>query len=83
MPMMNWGNHGIGWGMGFGWFFMLLFWVLVVLGIAYIIRMISERSGTGPKREESALDILENRYAKGEISKEQFESMKSDLTKNR
>ncbi len=78
--MMNWGNYGMGWGMGFGWFFMILFWVLVILGIVYLFRMISERTGT-QKREESALDILEKRYAKGEIGKEEFERMKSDLSK--
>ncbi len=79
--MMNWGNYGMGSGMGFGWFFMILFWALVILGIVYLFKMISERTGTGQKREESALDILEKRYAKGEIGKEEFERMKSDLSK--
>ncbi len=79
--MTNWGNYGMGWGMGLGWFFMILFWVLVILGIVYLIKLISERTGTGQKREESALDILEKRYAKGEIGKEEFERMKTDLSK--
>ncbi len=79
--MMNWGNYGMGWGFGFGWFFMILFWVLVIFGVVYIIKMISERTGKRHNREESALDILEKRYAKGEISKEEFEKIKSDLTK--
>ncbi len=79
--MMNWGNYGMGWGFGFGWFFMILFWVLVIFGVVYIIKMISEGRGKGHNREESALDILEKRYAKGEISKEEFEKIKSDLTK--
>lgn len=76
--MMNWGNYG--WGMGFGWIFMVLFWALVILGIVYIVQAISRRAGqAGPV--ESALDILKKRYAKGEITKEEFERMKDDLLK--
>ncbi len=75
---MHWGDYGM--GMGFGWFFMILFWVLVILGVVYIIKAISERTGSRQKGE-SALDILEKRYAKGEITREEFEKMKSDLTK--
>lgn len=76
---MHWGDYG--WGMGFGWLFMLVFWVLVILGVVYIFKTISERTGTGQKGE-SALDILKKRYAKGEINKEEFEKMKNDLTKS-
>lgn len=70
--MMPWGNYG--WGMGFGWLFMMLFWVLVVLGVIYIITLIGTR-----KKEETALDILEKRYARGEISREEFEEKKKDI----
>lgn len=73
--MMHW---DYGWGMGFGWVFMVLFWVLVVLGIAYFIRVVT----TGAKKEtggDTALDILKKRYAKGEITKEEFEKIKNDL----
>ncbi len=76
--MMNWGNYG--WGMGFGWMFMVLFWALVILGIMYIVQTISRRPGQGP--EEKPLDILKKRYAKGEITKEEFERMKDDLLKS-
>ena len=34
--MMNWGNYG--WGMGFGWIFMIIFWVLMILGIVFIVQ---------------------------------------------
>jgi putative membrane protein len=76
---MHWDHGwGMGWGMGFGWVFMIFFWVLVVLGIVYFIRIVM----TGTKKETSgdtALDILKKRYAKGEITKEEFEKIKNDL----
>ena len=78
---MYWSNYGWGWGMGFGWFFMVIFWVLVILGIVYLIKVIT---GIGKKeeKEETAIDILNKRYAKGEISKEEFDRMKEDLRKD-
>lgn len=77
--MMHWGDYG--WGMGFGWLFMVLFWALVILGVVFIFKMISERSRPAEKGE-TALDILKKRYAKGEITKEEFEKMKDDLLKS-
>jgi putative membrane protein len=73
--MMHW---GYGWGMGFGWVFMIFFWVLVILGVVYVIKSVMP----GAKKEkagETALDILKKRYAKGEITKEEFERIKNDL----
>ncbi len=77
--MMHWGNYSWGWGMGFGWLFMIVFWGLVVLGIVYIIKMIA---GGGPKNKETALDLLKKRYAKGEITKEEYERIKDDILKH-
>lgn len=73
---MFWGNHE--WGMGFGWFFMVAFWILVVLGIIYLIKVIAGDAKKG-EREETALDILKKRYARGEINKEEFEEKKKNL----
>jgi putative membrane protein len=70
-----------GWGMGFGWLFMVLFWALVIVGVVFIFKMISDRSRPAEKGE-TALDILKKRYAKGEITKEDFERMKDDLMKS-
>ncbi len=65
-----------GWEMGIGWIFMLLFLVFVIVGVMALIRwLIGGSSG----KESRALDILKERYAKAEITKEQFEHMKRDI----
>lgn len=77
---MMWdGFGGMGWGwVGLGMVHMLLFWVLVILGILALARWLAggPRADDGPAR---AIEILKARYARGEISKEQFEQMKRDI----
>lgn len=81
---MHWGNYewGMwhGWGMGFGWLFMVIFWILVILGIAYFVRLIAGGSKK-EKKDDTAIGILKKRYAKGEITKDEFEKMRDDLKK--
>jgi putative membrane protein len=77
--MMQWGTYG--WGMGFGWIFMIIFWVLVFLGVVYFVQAATKR-GKGRGLKEMPLDILKKRYAKGEITKEEFERMKDDIMKS-
>mgnify|MGYP001566718740 CR=1 FL=1 len=74
--MMQWGDYG--WGRGFGWLFMAIFWILIILGIVYLVKLIAG----GEKRTigDTAIDILKKRYANGEISKEEFEEKKKDLS---
>jgi len=64
-----------------GFIGMIAFWALVVAGIIWLVRNVSSDAGRGPATHghESPLDILKSRYAKGELSKEQFESMKKDI----
>ncbi len=64
--------------MWFGWLFALLFWILIILGIIYLIKQIKENTGKVEKGE-APIEILKRRYAKGEISKEEFDRMKDDL----
>ena len=75
--MMHWDNYG--WGMGFGWVFMIVFWALVVLGVFYVFQAVMRSTGKAGGKEP--LDIVKKRYAKGEISREEFERMKDDLKK--
>lgn len=78
--MMNdWNNFG-GWGMGFGFIFMLLFWGLVILGIAALIRwLMTQSSSSRSSRDKSPLEIVQERYARGEIDREEYEQKKRDL----
>lgn len=80
---MMWGDAGMGWGMGwgvFGMIHMVLWWVLIIVAIIVLLKWIGRlRVGPGEKREDSAMRILREFYARGEISKEVFEQRKRDL----
>jgi putative membrane protein len=63
------------WGMGFGWLFGL---GLIIVFIWLIIRVMNHDSFYRGHRN-SALDVLKERYAKGEINKEEFEEKRKDI----
>jgi len=71
-------GDGIGWGMGFGGFSMVIFWGLIIFGIVAIIRWISGNSRDQP-RQKTALDILQERYARGEIDEQEYQQKRRDL----
>jgi putative membrane protein len=58
---------------------MWLFWLLIIVGVVWLIESSSRGSAVSTPASESPLDILKRRYAKGEINKEQFEEMKNTL----
>ncbi|KKW33138.1 MAG: hypothetical protein UY76_C0008G0011 [Candidatus Uhrbacteria bacterium GW2011_GWA2_52_8d] len=67
--------------MSFGWIFMVLWWVLIIAGIVALIKWFMTQSpGTG-HHKQSSLEILKERYARGEVDKKEFEEMKKNLTK--
>ena len=74
----------MGFGMGYsGFFFMALFWiVIVVAGIWLVSNLFPKNDSSSPSsgsNGESALDILKKRYAHGELTKEEYESMRYEI----
>lgn len=66
----------MGFGMGFGWIISI---ILIAVGIWVVIRLNQNQNNKGDSLDQDPLEILKNRYARGEISKAEFERMKNDL----
>lgn len=94
VPLAYGRGYGYGWSMGpwmmggFGGFGfpmmgigMLLFWVLIIGGSVWLVQSLARGTGNSASapQGESLFEILKSRYAKGEITKEQFEQMKREL----
>lgn len=74
---MQYGMMDYGYGMMASWGILgFIFWILVLIGLVLLIKYLWEG---GARKEESALEILKRRYAKGEISKEEFEEKKKEM----
>jgi putative membrane protein len=83
--MMGW--QGYGYGYGFNWIgaiirvlLFIVFLGLIVFGVYYLISR-GRPATSGPATLGRSLEILKERYAKGEITKEEYERMKQELTK--
>lgn len=77
--MMMWdGTMGWHW---LGWFGMVIFWLLIILlvlgALKYLRSNASDRAGA--ERGKTAMEHLEEAYAKGEISREEFLQKREDL----
>ncbi|MBU4220414.1 MAG: SHOCT domain-containing protein [Euryarchaeota archaeon] len=71
-------GYGNGMGSGIMGILWLIFWILIIIGLVLLIKYLWEGSGARME-QESALEILKKKYARGEINKEEFEEKKKDL----
>ncbi len=73
----------IGFGMGFGLLFLVLIFGGVILMALWLVKSLfpasQKPSGFPTEGEPTAQEILERRYARGELTREQYELMKLDL----
>ncbi len=63
--------------MWFGMLLMALFWVALIVGVVLVVKWLMGQGGAS--REDSALDNLNKRYARGVIDRQEFEERKRDL----
>ena len=76
--MWNNGYRMIGGGFA-GWILGLLFLIIIAVGLVIFFTLRKRGAFTGSSGSELPLEILKKRYAKGEITKKEFEEMKNDL----
>ncbi|MBU1369889.1 MAG: SHOCT domain-containing protein [Bacteroidetes bacterium] len=70
------GEYGHGWGMGWWW----IIGLIIVIGVVWmVVKSMNTNSRGKLPSGKSALDILNERYARGEIDKEEFEERKKNL----
>ena len=72
----------MGFGMGIGMLLMALFWIILIAGAVWLVSILF-KTGRPPGNDNRGLtprEILDQRYARGEITREQYEIMKKDLS---
>ena len=79
-------EYGMGMHMGWGWLGMILFWsipiLLVLVAIKYLFPGASRLNAGSRDDRNKALEVLEERYARGEIDREAFLKMRDDLKRS-
>ena len=71
--MLEW--HGFGGGI------MWIFWILILVAMAGFVAFSARQAGGSRNRDKTALEILEERYARGEIDRDVFKQMRDDLSR--
>jgi putative membrane protein len=71
------------WGYGFGGFWMLIWWVIIIGIVVVLLNGVRNRGMNDDDRaynfSKNPLDILKERYAKGELTEEEYKKMRRDL----
>jgi putative membrane protein len=80
--MMNWYGGGMGWG---GWLMMGGFWLVLLALIVFLVVQLlpSAKPVAGADRIESPQDILDRRFAHGDIDEATYTAQRSALAKHR
>ncbi len=74
---MGWGWHD---GMMFGGGFMWIVWLLLIAGVAWLVAaLVASRGRASNSTGASAMDIVKERYARGEIDRTEYEQKLQDL----
>ncbi|MPN50183.1 hypothetical protein SDC9_197809 [bioreactor metagenome] len=79
--MMGYGFGGglLGWlGMGFGMIMHLAFTAIVIMGAIWIFNAVF-RGGYQADKHTSAVEILKQRYARGEITNDEYQRIKKEI----
>lgn len=79
---MMWDDMGLhgGWWIGFGLLHMLLFWGLIILAIVALVKWLSGKPlGPGKTADKTPLQLLQERYVRGEIDRDEYEQKQADL----
>jgi putative membrane protein len=82
-PTMIGNGMMYGYHFGMGWMLLgFVFWIFIITCAVLLVLWIIGKSGRGRRvqDEDSAVEILNKRYAKGEITKEQYDEMKKDIS---
>jgi putative membrane protein len=76
-------GHGYGLMGGFGFLWMIVFWIVIVAAVAFAVKLLIDATRSSRDRRQpptdSAMEVLKRRYAAGEITKAQYEQVKKDL----
>ena len=79
IPIANWDGDGPGW-----WIVLVpLFWFLVIFGLIYLFRGRGPRGPWASRGSETGIQVLERRFAEGELSLEQYRERRSVLEEKR
>ena len=74
---------GFGFGMGlWGWLLMILFWLILIVAAVWVVKLLfpaSPGTRTNDPQPSSSEDILKMRYARGELTEEQYQQMLQTL----
>lgn len=73
-------DGGIGFTHGAGGIFGLLFWIILIVVIVAAVRWLMNANGNQSGRSNTALDILDQRYARDEIDQQEYEQKRREIS---